>query len=505
MPEKYILTIDQGTTATKVALFSLQGQLKTLSANRIKQYFPKEGWVEQEPYDILDSIKKGIADVISETGIDNKKIISVAVDNQGETVIPFDRFTGEPLYRAIVWQDRRTASLCAKLKGTIDEKIITKKCGLFLDPYFSASKLSWLIENVDSVKQSLNKGRAILATSDAWLLYKLAGGKSIYTDVSTASRTSLFNINTVEWDEELAYFFKIPAEALPEVVPSSYDFGFSDPAICSGITAPVNASVLDQAASLFGHTCLYRGETKITYGTGGFLLINIGEKRIPLGHKIITTIAAQYDSSIQYALDGGIYCVGACINWLVEDLKIVSAPELTGKIASSLKDNGGVYFVPALSGLSVPYWEPNVKGAFVGLSQNSSRKHLVRAVLEGIAYRFLEIINVIKKGGFSDITSISVDGGVSKNDFLVQFQADLLGIRIQRPLVKEVTSLGAFYLAGLRIGLWSDVKELKDKLEMEKIFHPQEDNSEKLAQFKVWKNALANILSWHKDIKSSGV
>lgn len=505
MREGYILTIDQGTTATKAALFSLNGELKALSANRIKQYFPHEGWVEQEPYDILDSIKKGIADVISETGINNKNIISLAVDNQGETVIPFDRFTGEPLYRAIVWQDRRTASLCAKLKRIIDEKIITKKCGLFLDPYFSASKLSWLVENVDSVKQSLNMGRAILATSDAWLLYKLTGGKSIYTDVSTASRTSLFNINTVKWDEELAYFFKIPAEALPEVVPSSYDFGLSDPAICSGITAPINASVLDQAASLFGHTCVYRGEAKITYGTGGFLLINIGDKRIPLEERIITTIAAQYDSSIQYALDGGIYCVGACINWLVEDLKIVSGPELTSKIASSLKDNGGVYFIPALSGLSVPYWKPDVKGAFVGLSQKNSRKHLIRAVLEGIAYRFFEIVNVIKNGGFSNLTSVSVDGGVSKNDFLIQFQADLLGITIQRLLVKEVTSLGAFYLAGLRVGLWSEVNELKDKLKMEKVFHPQEDNSKKLAQFKVWKRALSNILSWHEDIKTSGV
>jgi len=496
----YIITIDQGTTATKVALFSLNGELKGLSTVKIKQFFPYKGWVEQEPYDILNSINKGIKEVISKANIDRKNIVSIAIANQGETVIPFDRYSGEPLYRAIVWQDKRTTSFCNELKKRIDEKVIVGKTGLLIDPYFSASKIRWVIENVDSVKRAVKKGRAVLASSDVWLLYVLTGYKSIYTDVSTASRTMLFNINILKWDEEIVDLFKIPKDSLPEVTPSIYNFGLSKSSYCGEVSVPINAMVVDQAASLFGHTCFYKGEAKITYGTGGFLLISIGKERIALKDKIITVITAQYDNNIYYALDGGVYSVGSCIDWLVENLNFVSKPELTSDIALSLQDNGDVYYVPALDGLSVPYWQPDAKGAFLGLSRDNSKKHQIRAVLEGIAFRFLEIINVIKNNGLT-INSISVDGGVSRNDFLMQFQSNLLGININRPLIKEVTSLGAYFLAGLKIGLWSDLIELKDKIKLERVFYPEKDNTGKMKQFKIWKNALLQIINWHNNIK----
>jgi len=491
----YILTIDQGTTATKVAIFSADGELKALSKQHIKQFFPHNGWVEQDPYDILNSITRGINEVISNADVNKKDIVAIAIDNQGETIIPFNKDTGEPLYNAIVWQDRRTASFCNNLKKRMDEAVVTEKTGLFLDPYFSASKIKWILDNIDSVRRETKKGRAILATSDVWLLYMLTGGKSIYTDVSTASRTLLFNINTKKWDEEIAGLFGIPIETLPEVVPSTHDFGYCKLTLCEKINVPIVVSVVDQAASLFGHTCFHKGEAKVTYGTGGFLLINTGKERVFPKNKIITVIAAQYSDDIYYVLEGGAYCVGSCIDWLVQNLEFISSPRDTDKIASSLKDNGGVYFIPALVGLSVPYWEPDVKGAFLGLSRDVSKKHLVRAVLEGIAYRFYEIVELIKNDGFN-INSISVDGGVSENNFLMQFQADLLGIEIKSPTIKEITSLGCFYLAGLKIGVWHNIMELKKFRNIGKVFLPNSNNKKELDQYRIWKKALELTLKW---------
>ena len=497
---EYILSIDQGTTATKVALYAVNGHLKALSTNNIKQIYPKSGWVEHDPYDILSSIKKGIEDVIAKAKITNKEIVSIAIDNQGETIIPFDRYTGEPLYNAIVWQDRRTNSFCNQLKNSIDEKIITEKTGLFLDPYFSASKFTWLINNVEKVKRAVSKGSAVLATSDVWILYMLTGGKSIRTDVTTASRTMLYNINYLKWDDELLELFNIPKYTMPEVVPSAYNFGLSDPAMCKGVSAHIYASLVDQQASLFGHTCFYKGEAKITYGTGGFLLLNVGKKRIKLNDKIATTIAAQYGNDINYALDGGVYCVGSCINWLINELKIVSNPKQIDDIAFNLKDNCGTYFIPSFAGLSVPYWKSDTKGAFFGLSFKTTGKDIIRAVLEGIAHRFFEIIEIVRKNGFREISSISVDGRVSKNDFLIQYQADLFGIQIKRPVVEETTSLGGFYLAGLKSGLWKDINSLRERTEIETIFYPEKDNSKKINNFKIWESAVSSVLNWHNDL-----
>lgn len=495
--KKYILTIDQGTTATKVVLHSLDGNIETISTNPIKQFYLQDGWVEHYPYDILSSIKKGIRDVIVEADILSKQILAIGIDNQGETIIPFDRYSGEPLYNAIVWQDRRTSLFCKHLKKKIDEKIITEKTGLFLAPYFSASKMSWLIENVEKVKNALHKGSAILATSDVWLIYMLTGRKSIMTDITTASRTLLYNINTLQWDEELLDLFNIPKCIMPEVVPSVYPFGVSDPELCSGVSAPINASLVDQQASLFGHKCFDKGEAKITYGTGGFLLLNIGNKRIKFKDNISTTIVAQYDEKINYAIDAGVYCVASCINWLINELKIVSSPKEIDELKFNINDSCSTYFVPSMAGLSVPYWQSDLKGAFFGLSLNTKTIDIIRAVHEGIAYRFYEIVELIRKNGFKEISSISVDGGVSRNDFLIQYQSDLFGIKIRRPLVRETTSLGCFYLAGLKSGLWKDINSLKGKTAIEKVFYPEKNNTKKIKNYKIWKRAVESVLNWH--------
>ncbi len=495
---EYIISIDQGTTATKVVLHSLDGELKAISTHPIKQIYPKDGWVEHDPFDILESIKKGIKNVVEEVNISSKQILAIGIDNQGETIIAFDKNTGEPLYNAIVWQDRRTSNYCNQLKNRIDESIITEKTGLFFDPYFSAPKMNWLIKNVGKVKDALNKGSAIIATSDVWMLFMLTGKKAILTDVTTASRTLLFNINTFRWDEELLDLFEIPGEIMPEIVPSTHNFGLSDPDICSGIKAPINASVVDQQASLFGHTCFYKGDAKITYGTGGFLLLNIGNERIELKDKISLTIAAQYDNKINYAIDGGVYCVASCINWLINELKIVSSPKEIDEMDFNLNEICTTYFIPSMAGISAPYWKSDVNGAFFGLSLNTRGEDLVRAVHEGVAYRFLEIIDIIRNNGFDEIKEISVDGGVSRNDFLIQFQADLLGTKINRPIVREATSLGCFYLAGLKSGVWKDVKELKGKTDIEKVFLPEKDNSFKIKNYRKWQNAVKSVISWHE-------
>jgi len=497
--QKYLLSIDQGTTATKIALYTTDGQLAGLSTKPITHYYPYPGWVEQNPLEILQSIKKGISEIIELSEISLKDILAVAIDNQGETIIAFDKHTGEPIYNAIVWQDRRTAFYCKSINNPTNKKSINDKTGLFIDSYFSATKMRWIIEKIVETNPSLNISDLIISTSDTWLLYKLTGGKSFYTDVTTASRTMLFNINTMRWDDEILQFFKIDKCVLPEVVPSVYDFGICDPTICNGINAPVCVSVVDQQSSLFGHRCFNKGEAKITYGTGGFFLLNIGKERLNLEDEVITTLAAQYNDEVYYVLEGGIYCVGSSINWLVNKLDILSNPESSNETSQSLEDNGGVYFIPGLAGLSCPYWRTDVKGSFWGLTLNTSNKHITRSVLESIAYRFYEIINIIKKNGFCEFKQIHVDGGVSKNNFLIQYQTDLIGMHIERPVSPEITSLGGAYLAGLRMGVWNSVDELKSINRNDDLFKPETDNSEKVKQFHIWKSILSTVLEWSKD------
>lgn len=470
--KNYILVVDQGTTSTKTSIYSTSGDLIADTNVPIKQIYPEIGWVEHDPYNILKSVTEGIERVLTISGINPKSIAAVGIDNQGETVIPFDRISSEPLYNAIVWQDSRTSDFCNTLKERYGEEELNKKTGLFFDPYFSNTKLQWLKENVDEVKRASESGRAVLATSDVWLLHMLTGRSSLKTDTTTASRTGIFNINTLEWDEDLLEIFNLSLDEMPEVVQTVFNFGECDPDICSGVMAPIYASCVDQQASMFGHLCLERGEAKITYGTGGFLLLNIGGERIPLKDKIITTVGAQYRNDVDYLLDGGVYCVGSCINWLKDKIGLLDDVRDCDRYAMSVDDNGGVFFIPALAGLSVPYWSADVRGAFMGLSLMARREHFVRALLEGIAYRFYEIIDIIRENGFSEISFISADGGVSNSDFLMKFQASITGITIKRKKVKEITSLGMFYLAALGIKMFHDVDEIKNHRSEEEIFYP---------------------------------
>ena len=496
--ERYILVIDQGTTATKISIYNKNGDILASVTNPIKQFYPKHGWVEHDPIDIILSITDGIKKVLDRSSIDSHDIIAVGIDNQGETIVPFNKKTGEHLYNAIVWQDSRTDYDCKRLKKDYDERVLTEKTGLFFDPYFSSTKISWLIENVYDVKEAVKNGEAIVATSDVWILYKLSGNRIIKSDVTTASRTSIFNINSLEWDNELLDLFNIPLDVLPPVFPSVYNFGNCDPDICCGISAPIFASCVDQQASLFGHGCLRKGEAKITYGTGGFLFLNIGEKRINLKERIITTLTAQYGDKINYAIDGGVYCVGSCINWLKEKMRLISDANECDNNAFSIDSNEGVYFIPSLAGLSVPYWEANLKGSFFGLTLKTGSVHFVRAVLESIAYRFYEIINLIKESGFEELNYFSVDGGVSNSNFLMQFQSNLTGIEIRRPENKELTSFGTFYLTALGVGIFNSLDNIKDRIKYEKIFYPEKD-SELLKYYHQWKRALEYTVKWHKD------
>jgi len=493
-----ILIIDQGTTATKVSIYNKNGDILASITNPIKQFFPSPGWVEHDPIDIFHSITKGIRELIDKSGINPRDIVAVGIDNQGETVVAFNRFTGEPLHNAIVWQDSRTANECELLRKNYDERILTEKTGLFFDPYFSATKIAWLIKNVDKVKKAVKNNDAVVATSDVWILYKLSGGKIIKSDVTTASRTAIFNINELKWDDELLDLYQIPISILPSISPTVSNFGNCDPEICSGVSAPILASCVDQQASLFGHGCLKKGEAKITYGTGGFLLLNIGEKRIDLKDRIITTLTAQYGDNVNYAIDGGVYCVGSCINWLKDRLGIILDAKDCDSFAYSIDSNEGVYFIPSLAGLSVPHWESNLKGAFFGLSLKTGKAHFVRAVLESIAYRFYEIINIIKNSGYNELLYFSVDGGVSNSDFLMQFQSDLTDVEIRRPKCKELTSLGTFYLAALKAGLFSNIEDIKDKVEYEKVFYPNRDKR-LYENYILWKKAIEHTIGWYKD------
>ncbi len=491
---KYILTIDQGTTATKVSVYQIDGKLKTTIAIPITQIYPNEGWVEHSPYELLKSISTGIKDALEKAKISPKEIVAVGMDNQGETVIPFNRKDGEPLYNAIVWQDSRTSEICENMKEQFGEERLNQKTGLFFDPYFSFTKLYWLKENVDEVKKGIKRGDVILATSDTWLIHKITGGNSLYTDTTTASRTGIFNINTLKWDSDILSFLEFTEDSFPQVVPSVFRFGNCDPDVCGGVSAPLLASCVDQQASMFGHRCFSKGEAKITYGTGGFLLMNIGHKRLHLNDRIITTIAAGIDDNINYLLDGGVYCVGSCVNWLKNKAGIIEDPEDCDKYALSLNDNGGVYFVPALAGLSLPYWNSNLRGAFIGIALNTGKEYLTRAVLEGIAYRFYEIIELIKKNGFKDISYFSVDGGVSNSNFLMQFQSDITGIVFKRAFIKEVTSLGMFYLASLGAEIFKNIEEIKNIEQEEEYFKPSGIYKN---HYDEWKKAVKAVVNFY--------
>jgi len=488
---EYILSIDQGTTATKVVLYDLLGNEKRIVVKPVKISTPVRDWVEHSPEKIFISIISGIKEILDNYNVSPKEIIGVAIDNQGETIIPFNKTTLEPLYNAIVWQDNRTSGDLNLYKKPDIERYIENTTGLFMDPYFSAPKMKWLMDNIPEVQNQKKKNNLIMATSEVWIINKLIKKQNYYTDVTTASRTMLFDINKYKWDEKIINFFNLEREILPEVTPSIFEYGITDPNICFGIEAPIISSVVDQQSALFGHRCFNKGEAKLTLGTGGFLLVNTGSGMPFKKDKLITTVFPQQNSEKRYIIDGGIYTVGSAIDWLKNKIELFGSVKEISEMVKCEKSN--VFFVPALAGLSVPYWTTKSNAAFVGMGLDTNKSQLLRAVLESIAFRVHQIMELIEENKIEKITTLSIDGGVSNNNFLINYLSELSGVRIIKPIDREITALGGCYLAGLGLGVWSDLDQIK-KIKKDQTIIKNEINGDNIVKYEKWKKIVTKII-----------
>ena len=472
--KEYLMALDQGTTSSRCIIFNKNGEIVSSAQKEFTQYFPKSGWVEQDPNEIWSSELGVMVEAMARNGIESDEIAAIGITNQRETTICWDRVTGEPVYNAIVWQCRRTAAMVDKLKDNGYEDLIKSKTGLILDPYFSATKIAWILENVEGAREKADKGELMFGTVDTWLIYKLTKGKVYATDYTNAARTMLFNIHTLEWDKELLDLFNIPVTMLPEVKNSSELYGMTDETVFGGAVAIAGVAG-DQQAALFGQCCFNEGEGKNTYGTGCFLLMNTGKKAVESRNGLLTTIAIGLNGEVSYALEGSVFVAGAAIKWLRDELKLINTAEETYDLAMSVEDSNGVYVVPAFTGLGAPYWDAYARGAVFGLSRGSNKAHFVRATLESLAYQTLYVLKAMEEDSGIELSSLRVDGGASANDFLLQFQADIVGTEIVRPKVIETTALGAAYLAGLAVGYYKDTEEIKENRQIRDIFSPKTD------------------------------
>lgn len=489
---KYIMALDQGTTSSRCIIFNKKGEIISSAAREFTQYFPKSGWVEQNPNEIWSSQLAVMVEAMASKGIESADLAAIGITNQRETTIIWDKETGEPVYNAIVWQCRRTAPIIEDLKKKGYDDIIRDKTGLIPDPYFSATKISWILDNVEGARERARKGELIFGTVDTWLIYKLTKGKVHATDYTNASRTMLFNIHTLEWDDELLDLFKVPKVMLPEVRESSELYGYTDEKVFGG-AVPVAGVAGDQQAALFGQCCFHEGEAKNTYGTGCFLLMNTGGNIVESKQGLLTTIAVGINGKVQYALEGSVFVAGAAIKWLRDEMKMIETAEETDQLAASVKDSNGVYVVPAFTGLGAPYWDAYARGAVFGLSRGTSRAHFVRATLESLAYQSMDVIRAMEEDGGISLKSLRVDGGASANNFLLQFQADILGADILRPEVIETTALGAAYLAGLATGYYKDTNEIKENWQLNRTFSPVINDEYRNELYSGWKAAVARI------------
>lgn len=492
---EYILSIDQGTTGSRAVVYDKNGRSAASSYREFSQYFPKPGWVEHNPDEIYQSVSRSIQEVLKK--VTPESIAAIGITNQRETTIIWDRDTGKPIHNAIVWQCRRTAERCDKLRKTKGEtEFFRKRTGLPIDAYFSATKIEWLLKNIPGALTKAKRGRLLFGTTDTWILWKLTGGLSHATDYTNASRAMLFNIEKLKWDEEILKKFKIPQEILPEVKNSSGIFGrtikLGD--LPSGV--PIAGIAGDQQAALFGQVGFETGTIKNTYGTGCFILLNTGKKRIVSRYGLITTLGCSASGEPPvYILEGAIFISGAAIQWLRDGLKILSSASESEDLARQVLDSAGVYFVPALVGLGAPYWDANARGSIFGITRGATVNHLVRAALEAMCYQSKDVIEAMQKDSGLKIRDLRVDGGASKNNFLLQFQADILGIKVIRPKVTESTSLGAAYLAGLAIGYWKDIEEIKKCWGVDKVFVPKMPKKTSLVLYKGWTEAVRRTLS----------
>jgi glycerol kinase len=492
---KYIMSFDQGTTSSRCIIFNKKGKIVSTAQKEITQIYPKSGWVEHDPMEIW-STQIGVAsEAMAKINADPSHIQAIGITNQRETAILWDKRTGKPIHNAIVWQCRRTAPQCDKLKASGLDTVIREKTGLVLDAYFSATKIQWLLDNVPNARRLAEQGNILFGTVDTWLIWNLTKGKVHATDYTNASRTMLFNIYTLKWDEELLKIFDIPESIFPEVKPSSYIYGSVDSNMF-GTSIPIAGNAGDQHAALFGQTCFYPGTAKNTYGTGCFLLMNTGSKAVKSKTGLLTTIAWGIDGKVEYALEGSIFMAGASIQWLRDELRMIKHASDSEKYALSVSDSNGVYVVPAFVGLGAPYWDSYARGTIVGLSRGSSKEHIIRATLESIAYQTYDIIKAMEEDSGIKLEALKVDGGASANDFLMQFQSDILKVQVARPEVFETTALGAAYLAGLATGYWSSKDELRENWATSKNFMPSMPDEIITTLLKGWHKAVNRSIAW---------
>ena len=492
--KEYILALDQGTSSSRAILFDKTGQPKAVSQKEFTQIFPKPGWVEHNPKEIWSSQASVIAETISAEGINGSNIAAIGITNQRETTIVWDAESGEPIYNAIVWQDRRTSAYCDTLKKDGRADLIRSKTGLIIDAYFSATKIRWILENVPGARRKAEEGRLRFGTVDTWLIWNLTRGEVHVTDVSNASRTMLFNIHTLDWDDELLRLFGVPKSMLPQIKSSSEIYGKTKGTLFA-YEVPIAGIAGDQQAALFGQMCTEPGSVKNTYGTGCFMLMNSGERPIMSANKLLTTVAWKIGDKVTYALEGSIFVAGSVIQWLRDGLGIIRSSSEAEPLAASVPDNGGVYFVPALTGLGAPYWDQYATGTLFGITRGTKAGHIVRAALEGIAFQTMDIVNAMQKDAGITLKELKVDGGASRNNLLMQFQADILGTSVIRPQVTETTALGAAYLAGLATGYWGSIEEIRSLWAIDKEFTPSSSDDEVKRLKDGWKNAVGRTLT----------
>ncbi|NWG13096.1 MAG: glycerol kinase GlpK [Acidobacteria bacterium] len=491
---KYILALDQGTSSSKAFLFNREGRVVAQAGRDFRQIYPRPGWVEHDPEEIWSSQLEAAREVIDRSGASPAEITAIGITNQRETAIVWDAETGKPLYNAIVWQCRRTADRCQELKGKGVDRWLKERTGLVTDAYFSATKIEWILENVTGSRALAESGRLRFGNVDSWLVYRLTGGRVHVTDYSNASRTLLFDIRRLVWDEEIAAMFRIPLSMLPAAVPSSGILGETDPGLLgTGITIAGIAG--DQQAALFGQTCFQAGQAKNTYGTGCFMLMNTGCEVVP-SKDLLTTVAWGVDGAVTYALEGSVFIAGAVIQWLRDELGIIASAQESERLASSVPDSNGVYFVPAFVGLGAPYWDSYARGAIVGLTRGAGRAHIVRAALEAIAYQTRDVLESMERDSGIRLAALGVDVGAAANDLLCQFQADILGVSAERPAVAETTALGAAYLAGIATGFWSGTAEISRNHSVQRRFEPRMRSAERERLYAGWRRAVERTRGW---------
>ena len=496
--KQFVMALDAGTTSNRCILFDKQGNICSVAQKEFTQYFPKPGWVEHDADEIW-STQLGVAvEAMSKIGAEATDIAAIGITNQRETAIVWDKKTGEPVCNAIVWQCRRTAGFCDKLIAEGLEDMIRRKTGLKIDAYFSATKIKWILDHVEGARQRAERGELLFGTVETWLIWKLTKGKVHVTDYSNASRTMLFNINTLQWDEDILKLLDIPVSMLPEVKPSSCIYGESDPSYFGG-SIPIGGAAGDQQSALFGQTCFQPGEAKNTYGTGCFLLMNTGEKPVFSDNGLLTTIAWGLDGKVNYALEGSIFVAGAAIQWLRDEMRLIDSSEDSEYMANKVPDTNGCYVVPAFTGLGAPHWDPYARGTIVGITRGVNKYHVIRATLESLAYQVNDVLKAMEADAGITLSSLKVDGGASANNFLMQSQADISNAPVNRPKCVETTAMGAAYLAGLATGYWKNKEEVLKNWAIDRIFTPEIQAEEREKKIKGWNKAVRYAYHWAKD------